>query len=162
MWLNICHLAMACRPAYVLTEGYPSVHSRTISLQIVRLYGMSQCGQYRYEYHLWTYENYDSQYSVLFLYQYLAIFFGSVSLDLSHSIFFNAPKYKSTQWGFCSPFRVLLVPCDRQICLSVFFKCQAYSNPVSSPIYHLSLLFVWIHWRTSTPVPQRLHIWPFI
>ena len=37
-----------------------------------------------------------------------------------------------------SPFRVLLIQCDRQICLSVFFKCRAYSNPISSPIYHLS------------------------
>ena len=33
-----------------LTEGYPCVHSRTISLQTVRSYGTSQCGQDRDEF----------------------------------------------------------------------------------------------------------------
>ena len=33
-----------------LTEGYPCVHSRTISLQTVRRYGTSQCGQDRDEF----------------------------------------------------------------------------------------------------------------
>ena len=33
-----------------LTEGYPSVHSRTISLQTVRRYGTRQCGQDRDEF----------------------------------------------------------------------------------------------------------------
>ena len=36
-----------------LTEGYPCVLSRTISLQTIRLYSTSQCEQYRYEF---TYE----------------------------------------------------------------------------------------------------------
>ena len=35
------------------------------------------------------------------------------------------------------PVRVL-VQCDRKTCLLVFFKCQAYSNPVSSPVSFLS------------------------
>ena len=38
---------------FLLTEGYPCVHSRTISLQTVRRYGTSQCGQDRDEF---TYE----------------------------------------------------------------------------------------------------------
>ena len=33
-----------------LTEGYPCVHSRTNSLQTVRGYGTSQCGQERDEF----------------------------------------------------------------------------------------------------------------
>ena len=33
-----------------LTEGYPCVHSRTISLQTVRRYGTIQCGQDRDEF----------------------------------------------------------------------------------------------------------------
>ena len=37
----------------LVTEGYLCVHSQTISLQTVQRYGMSQCGQYRYEF---TYE----------------------------------------------------------------------------------------------------------
>ena len=40
-----------------------------------------------------------------------------------------------------SPFRVLLILCDRQIRLLVFFECRAYSNPNSSPVYHLSTFF---------------------
>ena len=53
-----------------------------------------------------------------------------------------------------SPFRVLLVKCDRQKCLLVFFKCWAYSNPIPSHIYHMSLL---ISWSKHCRYPQLWH-----
>ena len=46
-----------CSPSWIgdLTEGYLCMQSQTITLQTVRRYGTSQCGQYRYRYEL-TYE----------------------------------------------------------------------------------------------------------
>ena len=47
---NICSFGTQAANTVNLTEGYLCVHSRTISLQTLRRYGTSQCGQDRDEF----------------------------------------------------------------------------------------------------------------
>ena len=152
------------------TDRRLSVRALTNNLlQTVRRYSTSQCGQYRYEftYELTRITKVSTQWFIginilllLFCGYFMNIFLFQTSSLCSFNVCFSLGECSMTspfrfsylyldinspsEGSLTLPMRVL-VQCDRQILLSVFFKCWAYSNPISSPIYHLSLPFVWNH-----------------
>ena len=109
-----------------MTEGYPCVHSRAISLQTVRLYSMSQCGQYRYEFTYEFYENHESQYSILFRYQYSCHFCFVITFGVLGSGW-NSRMRSNIKASMPSPLRGIFNQASQE-CPEVNFQQDSNGN----------------------------------